>query len=68
MRISTIVFELAVLSRAVVILGSPTVQERTVNPACLKTVELSCLNLAANCLNSVNSGVCASEILLVCND
>ena len=68
MRISTIVFELAALSRAVVVLGSPTVQERAANPACLKTVELSCLNLAANCITSVNSGVRASEILLVCNN
>ncbi|KAF7344100.1 Chitin synthase [Mycena venus] len=30
--------------------------KRAAIPACLKTVELSCLNLAANCINSVNSG------------
>ncbi|KAJ7881191.1 hypothetical protein B0H13DRAFT_2667684 [Mycena leptocephala] len=29
---------------------------RAAIPACLKTVELSCLNLTANCIDSVNSG------------
>ncbi|KAJ7500677.1 hypothetical protein B0H11DRAFT_786776 [Mycena galericulata] len=32
------------------------IHKRDAIPACLKTVELSCLNLAANCINSVNSG------------
>ncbi|KAK7013723.1 chitin synthase, partial [Favolaschia claudopus] len=30
--------------------------KRAAIPACLKTVELSCLNLAANCIDSVNAG------------
>ncbi|KAJ7310018.1 hypothetical protein DFH08DRAFT_1049527 [Mycena albidolilacea] len=34
----------------------PPVQKRAAIPACLKTVELSCLNLAANCIDTVNSG------------
>ncbi|KAK6995951.1 hypothetical protein R3P38DRAFT_3222899 [Favolaschia claudopus] len=31
-------------------------RKRAAIPACLKTVELSCLNLAANCIDSVNAG------------
>ncbi|KAK6995938.1 chitin synthase, partial [Favolaschia claudopus] len=31
-------------------------RNRAAIPACLKTVELSCLNLAANCIDSVNAG------------
>ncbi|KAJ7814784.1 hypothetical protein B0H14DRAFT_3476798 [Mycena olivaceomarginata] len=33
-----------------------TFLKRAAIPACLKTVELSCLNLAANCIDTVNSG------------
>ncbi|KAK6995928.1 chitin synthase [Favolaschia claudopus] len=37
--------------------GMATVpRKRAAIPACLKTVELSCLNLAANCIDSVNAG------------
>ncbi|KAJ7500671.1 hypothetical protein B0H11DRAFT_1856122 [Mycena galericulata] len=36
--------------------SSSVIHKRDAIPACLKTVELSCLNLAANCINSVNSG------------
>ncbi|KAK7013688.1 chitin synthase [Favolaschia claudopus] len=39
------------------VIGIATVpQKRAAIPACLKTVELSCLNLAANCIDSVNAG------------
>ncbi|KAJ7734350.1 hypothetical protein DFH07DRAFT_928493 [Mycena maculata] len=34
---------------------SPTLNKRAAIPACLDTVELSCLNLAANCINTVDS-------------
>ncbi|KAJ6597670.1 hypothetical protein DFH09DRAFT_1071651 [Mycena vulgaris] len=34
---------------------SPVLRKRAAIPACLKTVELSCLNLAANCISTVNS-------------
>ncbi|KAF8180005.1 hypothetical protein K438DRAFT_1976971 [Mycena galopus ATCC 62051] len=61
MHISTAILQFAVLCWAVAVHGlavpgDPTLQQRTVNPACLKSVEPSCLNLAVNCLNSVNSG------------
>lgn len=46
-------------SRTTTARGSPTsIRKRAANPECLKTVELSCLNLAANCLSAVNFGVC----------
>ncbi|KAK7043324.1 chitin synthase [Favolaschia claudopus] len=31
-------------------------RKRAAIPACLKTIELSCLNLAANCIDTVNGG------------
>ncbi|KAF7343140.1 Chitin synthase [Mycena venus] len=34
---------------------STAIQRRAALPACLKTVELSCLNLAANCIDTVDS-------------
>jgi hypothetical protein len=45
------------LSSASIAAPVPSLTRRSALPECLKTVELSCLNLAANCISHVTSDV-----------